>query len=179
MAEPEYSWRASLTNVELHRLHEAAFRARSDPERDWVAMVGEHSLGWVTARWQGALVGFVNVITDGLVHSWLQDVMVPPDHQRTRIRTAVVQLAADHAKAAGANGSTSTSTTTSPPSGTRLADSDPQTAGCCTCRESSSGLRLLAIWVTPLVGGCRSCEEWRPWTARPCRYVSRILSRAR
>ena len=35
-----------------------------------------HSLGWVTARSAGELVGFVNVVWDGLVHAWLQDVMV-------------------------------------------------------------------------------------------------------
>ena len=36
-----------------------------------------HSLGWVVAREEaGALLGFVNVLWDGLVHAWLQDTMV-------------------------------------------------------------------------------------------------------
>ena len=36
----------------------------------------EHSLGWVMARHDGALAGFVNVIWDGGVHAWIQDLMV-------------------------------------------------------------------------------------------------------
>ena len=35
-----------------------------------------HSLGWVVAREDGSLVGFVNVLWDGLVHAWIQDTMV-------------------------------------------------------------------------------------------------------
>jgi KaiC/GvpD/RAD55 family RecA-like ATPase len=39
-------------------------------------LVHRHSLGWVVAREGAELVGFVNVLWDGLVHAWLQDTMV-------------------------------------------------------------------------------------------------------
>ena len=43
----------------------------------------------------------VNVVWDGLVHAWLQDVMVAPDAGHRGIGTAMVQLARDAARAAG------------------------------------------------------------------------------
>jgi hypothetical protein len=58
-----------------------ALRARlhDDEEWDWVSLVEDHRLGWVTARYGQDLVGFANVLIDGFVHAWLQDVMVSPD----------------------------------------------------------------------------------------------------
>ena len=58
-------------------------------------------LGWVTARQGNALVGFVNVVWDGLVHSWLQDVMVAADHRREGIGVRLVTEARTAAAAAG------------------------------------------------------------------------------
>ncbi|MEZ5271725.1 MAG: GNAT family N-acetyltransferase [Ilumatobacteraceae bacterium] len=81
----DYEWRGSFSNDEVNLLHAAAFGTRvfTASEWDWVALTARHSLGWVTARDAGRLVGFVNVVWDGLVHAWLQDTMVDPaDHHR-------------------------------------------------------------------------------------------------
>ena len=81
----DYEWRGGFSNDEVNLLHAAAFGTRvfTAEEWDWVALTARHSLGWVTARDAGRLVGFVNVVWDGLVHAWLQDTMVDPaDHHR-------------------------------------------------------------------------------------------------
>ncbi len=96
----EYEWRGVFGNDEFHVLHAEAFETRIFDD-DWVALTDRHSLGWVTARADGALVGFVNVIWDGLVHAWLQDVMVSKSHRGEGIATRVVEIARDHAAAAG------------------------------------------------------------------------------
>lgn len=102
---PRITWRGPFTSSEANRLHAAAFNARlySDEEWDWVTQVEGHSFGWVTAR-AGAgadLVGFCNVISDGVAHVWLQDVIVDPDRQRSGIGKAMVDLAIDRAREAG------------------------------------------------------------------------------
>jgi len=63
--------------------------------------VGRHSLGWALARDDGALAGFVNVIWDGGVHAWIQDLMVAGEHQRRGVGTALVALAREAARQAG------------------------------------------------------------------------------
>jgi hypothetical protein len=74
----QYQWRGPFTNDEANRLHAEAFETRlSDADEwNWERLVRAHSLGWVTARSADDLVGFVNVIWDGLVHAWVQDEMV-------------------------------------------------------------------------------------------------------
>ncbi|MFW2380787.1 MAG: GNAT family N-acetyltransferase [Acidimicrobiales bacterium] len=96
-------WRADFTSVEATVLHAAAFNTRlhAPEEWDWRSIVERHSLGWCTARSSGELVGFANVVTDGFVHSWLQDVMVLPTHQRSGIGQALVALAVDRSREAG------------------------------------------------------------------------------
>ena len=47
-------------------------------------LVAAHSLGWVVARDGAELVGFVNVLWDGLVHAWIQDTMVAANASRGR-----------------------------------------------------------------------------------------------
>lgn len=103
MRDLELLWRGPFTSAEANRLHAAAFGTRvyTDDEWDWVALVERHSLGWCTVRIEGELVGFTNVIWDGLVHAWLQDVMVSPSQQRTGIGQAMVELAAVEATRAG------------------------------------------------------------------------------
>jgi hypothetical protein len=73
-----FEWRGSFTNAEVNALHAEAFGTRvyDESEWDWVRLTQEHSLGWVVARQDGDLDGFVNVLWDGLVHAWLQDTMV-------------------------------------------------------------------------------------------------------
>ncbi len=98
-------WRGPFTSAETNRLHAAAFNARlrTDEEWDWVAQVEGHSFGWVTARSGVAdeLVGFCNVISDGVAHVWLQDVIVDPARQRGGIGKAMIDMAILHSKEAG------------------------------------------------------------------------------
>lgn len=98
-----YLWRGDFANTEVNGLHAEAFETRifSDEEWDWQALVQEHSLGWVLARDNGLLVGFVNVIWDGLVHAWLQDTMVSGSRRTQRIGTRLVDAAREGAKDAG------------------------------------------------------------------------------
>ena len=96
-------WRGSFTNEEANFLHALAFRTRvfTEAEWNWVDLTARHSLGWVTARSGDLLVGFVNVVWDGLVHAWIQDLMVHPDHQHRGIGTRVITEATAGARAAG------------------------------------------------------------------------------
>jgi GNAT superfamily N-acetyltransferase len=96
----EYEWRGAFGNDEFHVLHAEAFETRIFDD-DWVTLTERHSLGWVTARADGGLVGFANVIWDGLVHAWLQDVMVAKPHRGEGIATRLVAIAREHAAAAG------------------------------------------------------------------------------
>jgi GNAT superfamily N-acetyltransferase len=96
-----YEWRGRFENGEFHVLHAEAFETRVFDD-DWVALTALHSLGWVTARDDaGTLVGFVNVIWDGLVHAWLQDVMVAVPTRGQGIAKQLVEIARDQAASAG------------------------------------------------------------------------------
>jgi len=97
-----YTWRGSVANGELNRLHAEAFDTQySEDEWNWVELLERHSLGWVIARDGEALVGFVNVLWDGLAHAWLQDTMVISGARRRGVGTEVVKVAAREARAAG------------------------------------------------------------------------------
>jgi GNAT superfamily N-acetyltransferase len=98
-----YEWRGSVGNEELNELHAEAFETHlySAEDWNWVELLHRHSLGWVVARDGGNLVGFVNVLWDGLVHAWLQDTMVASDVRHRGVGTEVVKLARRQAKAAG------------------------------------------------------------------------------
>lgn len=98
-----YQWRGAFTNQEVNALHAEAFNTRvfDDSEWNWVDLVSRHSLGWVAARDDGDLVGFVNVLWDGLVHAWLQDTMVAGRARGKGIGTGLVAHARDGARAAG------------------------------------------------------------------------------
>jgi len=107
-ADVTLTWRGAFTSSEVNRLHAEAFETRvfSDAEWDWWGVANSHSLGWVVARTSrgsgdGALVGFVNVISDGAVHAWIQDVMVAASARGQSIGTRLVRAAADAARAAG------------------------------------------------------------------------------
>jgi len=87
----------------MNALHAQAFGTRvfDETEWNWVEQVRRHSLGWVVARSGAELVGFVNVLWDGLVHAWLQDVMVAQAERRRGIGVELVRRARDGAKDAG------------------------------------------------------------------------------
>lgn len=98
-----YQWRGAFTNEEINELHSEAFETRvfAADEWDWVQLTTEHSLGWVTARDGHRLVGFVNVLWDGLVHAWLQDTMVAISARGRNVGSGVVALAREQARVAG------------------------------------------------------------------------------
>jgi ribosomal protein S18 acetylase RimI-like enzyme len=90
-----YEWRGGVTSTELNELHAEAFGHRlfTDAEWDWLTQIQEHSLGWATARDDEDLVGFLNVITDGLVHAWIQDVIVARSVRHMGIGRSLVETA--------------------------------------------------------------------------------------
>ena len=95
-----YEWRGAFDNSEVNGLHAEAFGHPAAGD-DWLALTARHSVGWVTARRSGDLVGFVNVVWDGGCHAWLQDLMAAEGSRRTGVGTALVSAARDGARAAG------------------------------------------------------------------------------
>jgi GNAT superfamily N-acetyltransferase len=97
-----YGWRDAFDNGELNALHDEAFDGQPfDEAWDWNRVLRRQSLGWVVAREEGRLVGFVNVVWDGMVHAWLQDVMVAAVARHRGIATQLVATAVGRASAAG------------------------------------------------------------------------------
>jgi GNAT superfamily N-acetyltransferase len=97
-----YIWRGDFNNAELNELHADAFETRvyDEAEWNWTEQV-QHSLGWVVARDDAGLVGFVNVAWDGLVHAWIQDTMVAGSARHRGIGTELVAVAVAEARSAG------------------------------------------------------------------------------
>ncbi|WP_173874459.1 GNAT family N-acetyltransferase [Streptomyces albus subsp. chlorinus] len=94
-----YGWRDPVTDAEILDLARSHGGAAVP---GWWDGVRPHSLGWVGARdGDGLLVGFVNVAWDGGDHAFLLDTKTRGSYQRRGIGTAVVRLAAAHARAAG------------------------------------------------------------------------------
>jgi GNAT superfamily N-acetyltransferase len=99
----DLAWRGAFTNAEVNSLHAEAFETRvfDESEWNWRDLTRRHSLGWVTARDRGDLVGFANVLWDGLVHAWIQDVMVAKSARHRGIGVALVRASRDGAREAG------------------------------------------------------------------------------
>lgn len=98
-----YEWRGSFSNDEIHALHAEAFETRlyDESEWNWVDQVDRHSLGWVVARHLGRFVGFANVLWDGLVHAFVEDVMVESTMRHRGVGVRIVHAARDGARTAG------------------------------------------------------------------------------
>jgi GNAT superfamily N-acetyltransferase len=98
-----YTWRGDFTNTELNECHAEAFESRvyREAEWNWVELLHRHSLGWVVAREGAMLVGFVNVIWDGLVHAWIQDTMVAAAARHQGVGTKLVAVAVKEARRVG------------------------------------------------------------------------------
>jgi GNAT superfamily N-acetyltransferase len=98
-----YEWRGAFDNDEVNELHAEAFETRvfTAEEWDWRDLTEHHSLGWVVARDGVRLVGFANVPWDGLVHAWLQDVMVAASARRSGVGARIVATAREGARASG------------------------------------------------------------------------------
>ena len=101
--EVDLRWRGGVTSTEVNHLHAEAFghRVYRDEEWDWRSQLERHSLAWVTARQGGTLVGFVNVLWDGAVHAWLQDVMVAESAQGRGVGAGMVRLVKEKVAEAG------------------------------------------------------------------------------
>ena len=95
-----YEWRGGFDNADVNRLHEEGFRHRP-LGIDWSAQLHRHSLGWVCARSDGRLVGFVNVAWDGDAHAFVLDTMVAGTERRSGIGAELLAVAAREARAAG------------------------------------------------------------------------------
>lgn len=92
------AWRGPLTDdemVDLVRSHGGS------PVPGWWDRIRPYGLGWVTARAEGVLVGFVNVAWDGGDHAFLVDTKTRGDRQRQGIGRLVVRAAAERAREAG------------------------------------------------------------------------------
>ncbi len=94
------SWRGVFENDEYRSLHGDAFKEDQD-NVDWVAVTENHSLGWVTARDEDVLIGFVNVPWDGNLHAWIQDLMVSSTATHEGVGTRLIQEARDQSSLAG------------------------------------------------------------------------------
>ena len=103
MSDITYAWRGPFTNDEIHELHAAAFETRlfDESEWNWVEQTERHSLGWVVARDGDRFIGFVNVIWDGFVHAFIEDVMVDEAYRRRGVGVRLVHAARDGARGAG------------------------------------------------------------------------------
>jgi N-acetylglutamate synthase-like GNAT family acetyltransferase len=101
--ETTYEWRGAFRNDEINALHAEAFDSRvfTESEWNWQQLTVRHSLGWVVARESDMLIGFVNVIWDGFVHAWIQDVMVSITARRAGVGVQLVACAKEGARAAG------------------------------------------------------------------------------
>lgn len=100
MSGIEVRWRAPIDNAELNVLHAESFEHRLLDD-DWAGQLERWSLGWVTARDDVGLVGFVNVAWDGGVHAFVLDTAVAGRARRRGHATSMVRLAADQARSAG------------------------------------------------------------------------------
>jgi ribosomal protein S18 acetylase RimI-like enzyme len=96
-----YEWRGTFANPELESLHGEGFDHDPGPDIDWRGQLHRHSLGWVCAREDAKLVGFVNVPWDGSSHAFILDTVVAGTHRHRGVGTELVAVAAHEAATAG------------------------------------------------------------------------------
>ena len=96
----EYEWRGAFDDREVSALHAEGFEHELTVD-DWRGQVERHSLGWVCARRDGRLVGFVNVPWDGDTHAFILDTLVTADCRRLGVGRRLVAVAEREARAAG------------------------------------------------------------------------------
>jgi GNAT superfamily N-acetyltransferase len=96
----EYEWRGAFDNASLNALHAEGFGHAVD-DTDWRGRLARHSLGWVCARRDGSLIGFVNVVWDGGSHAFLLDTVVGRGQRGAGVGAGLVAVAVQRARAAG------------------------------------------------------------------------------
>jgi GNAT superfamily N-acetyltransferase len=99
---PEYAVNGDISNAELNALFSTGWPSwQMEPDTsDWRPVLA-HSLVYLIARDEGALIGFVNVAWDGRIHAFLIDPRVHPDYRNKGIGRELVRLATDAARDAG------------------------------------------------------------------------------
>ncbi|MFJ3905731.1 GNAT family N-acetyltransferase [Streptomyces sp. NPDC090025] len=97
---PDLTVDAPLTGAELNVLFRASWPGHTEAD---FAPVFARRLLHVTARRDGRLVGYVNVVGDGGAHAFLLDTTVHPDERRHGLGVALVRAAAAAARARGAH----------------------------------------------------------------------------
>ena len=95
-----YDWRGDFDNAELNALHAEAF-GHPRRDEDWHGRVRRHSLGWVCARSEDELIGFVNVAWDGGVHAFILDPIVSTSERGRGVGTQLIAVAAAGARTGG------------------------------------------------------------------------------
>jgi len=95
-----FEWRGAVDDAEIEALHAEAF-GHEPTAFDWRSQLERHSLGWVCARDDDGLVGFVNVPWDGARHAFLVDTIVAARARHRGVGTRLVALAVEGARAAG------------------------------------------------------------------------------
>jgi ribosomal protein S18 acetylase RimI-like enzyme len=94
-----YEWRGPFSNGEVDALHAEAFG--HEPIRlDRWSQLERHSLGWICARDEHGLVGFVNVPWDGASHAFIVDTVVAARARHEGIGTRLVAIAVERAREA-------------------------------------------------------------------------------
>jgi len=98
LADVELRLGDAVWGRELQDLFDVAW---PDGTRAPSGRVLDASLCWVTARVRGALVGFVNVATDGGAHAFVLDTTVHPDHRRAGLGVRLVEAGVAEARRRG------------------------------------------------------------------------------
>ena len=95
-----YEWRGHFKNAEINALHAEAFE-HGLLDDDWNRQVRRHSLGWVSARREDELIGFVNLAWDGGVHAFILDTIVTIGARGQGVGSRLVAVAVEHARTSG------------------------------------------------------------------------------
>jgi ribosomal protein S18 acetylase RimI-like enzyme len=93
--------RFAVDDAGLSLLHARAFGNEHSTVVPWAERLERHSLSWVGAFADDALIGFVNVAWEGGSHAFVLDTAVDPEFQHRGIGRALVRAAAEEALRAG------------------------------------------------------------------------------